>query len=74
MLTRQTLQGLVFMIQITVAEIRVHLLTKERDELAARNQAKSEQISYLCEVLNRENVELDEFDLIALPSIKQEEK
>jgi hypothetical protein len=49
--------------QIVVNRSYTKLLEKKLDEQEA-------QMRYLCHILNRENIELDEFDFIALPSVK----
>jgi hypothetical protein len=42
---------------------------ESNQELLETCNTLDEQIGYLIHVLNREGVELDEFDLIALPSV-----
>ncbi len=52
-------------------EIYTKKLLKRYREVKNLNEVYEAELVYLCDLLNRNEIRLDEFDLIALPTIKR---
>jgi len=54
---------------ITLQEYMVWSQQKEIQRLRTKLTSYQEQVSYLCSILNKHQIKLDEFDHIALPNV-----
>jgi len=57
---------------VAIYRDRITTLVNMQNQLIEEHNSMAEQMGYMCDLLNKNNIELDEFDLIALPSITKQ--
>jgi len=57
---------------VAIYRDRITTLVNMQNQLIEEHNSMSQQMSYMCELLNKNGIELDEFDLIALPSVTKQ--
>lgn len=60
-------------IAIGIYRHRITNLVTLHNQLVDEHNSLIGQMSYMCHVLNENNIELNEFDLIALPAVRRKE-
>lgn len=57
---------------VAIYRDRITTLVEMHNQLIEEHNSMAEQMAYMCELLNKNDIELDEFDLIALPSVTKQ--